>query len=326
MHVVNWGILGAAKFARQHMGPAIHSAAHARLFGVASRSGDISAFQAFAPDCKSYDSYDALLADPQIDAVYIPLPNTLHVEWALKALDAGKHVLCEKPLAMKATEFDAVIARRDATGLLCAEAYMILHHPQWQRARALVQGGEIGDLKMVDTVFSYDNGADSGNIRNLAPMGGGGLRDIGVYTFGATRFVTGQEPDRVAAQITWENGVDVFAHITADFPGFRYSSVTSMRMHPRQEVTFHGTTGVLRLTAPFNPNVFDQAEIELHRNVHGGDRPANVTMERFVGVNHYVLQVEAFGCSIREGAPYPATLEFAKGTQEMIDRVFEAAG
>lgn len=322
MDVVNWGILGAAKFARQHMGPAIHAASGARLFGAASRSGDISGFQAFAPDCKPYDSYEALLADPEIDAVYIPLPNTLHVEWALKALDAGKHVLCEKPMAMKADAFDAVIAKRDATGLLCAEAYMIVHHPQWQRAREIVQAGEIGKLLMVDTVFSYDNGADGGNIRNQAAMGGGGLPDIGVYTFGGVRFVTGEEPDQVAAQITWENGVDVFAHVTADFPSFRYSSVTSMRMHPRQEVTFHGTEGLLRMTAPFNPNVFDQAEIELHRN---DASPASVTTERFVGVNHYVAQVEAFGRSVRLGESYPATLEFAKGTQAMIDMAFAAA-
>ncbi len=325
MAPVNWGILGAAEFARKHMAPAIHAAQGARLAGVASRSGDISAFQAFAPDCAGYDSYEALLADSAIDAVYIPLPNHLHVEWCLKALEAGKHVLCEKPLAMKASEFGAVIAARDATGLLCAEAYMILHHPQWQRARQIVQSGGIGDLVLVDAVFSYDNGADTDNIRNRPETGGGGLPDIGVYTFGSVRFVTGEEPVTLDAQITWENGVDVFAHVTGDFPSFRYSSVTSMRMHPRQEVTFHGRNGVLKLTAPFNPGVFDQAEIAWQRNVHSGDKPASVTVERFVGVNHYVLQVEAFCRAVREGTEYPATLEFAKGTQAMIDRVFEAA-
>lgn len=317
MKPVNWGILGAAKFARQHMAPAIHAAKGARLAGVASRSGDISDFQAFAPDCVGFDSYDALLASPDIDAVYIPLPNHLHVEWALKAMDAGKHVLCEKPLAMKSADFDAVIAKRDATGLLCAEAYMIVHHPQWQRAREIVQAGGIGELMLVDAVFSYNNAADPGNIRNKPETGGGSLPDIGVYTFGSVRFVTGTEPVSLDAQITRENGVDVFAHVTADFPGFRYSSVTSMRMHPRQAVSFHGRDGVLTLTAPFNPGVFGEAQLDLHKG-------NTVTTERWPGSNHYVLQVEAFCRSVRDDVAYPATLEFAKGTQAMIDRVFEA--
>lgn len=323
MKPVNWGILGGAKFAREHMGPAIHAASGARLYGVASRSGDVSGFQAFAPDCRGYEGYDALLADPDIDAVYIPLPNHLHVEWAAKALRAGKHVLCEKPIAMKADEIDALIALRNETGLLCAEAYMIVHHPQWQRAREIVQQGGIGELVLVDAVFSYDNGADPGNIRNKPETGGGGIPDIGVYTFGSTRFVTGQEPEAVEAQIKWQNGVDVFAHVTADFPGFRYSSVTSMRMQPRQEVTFHGGRGVLKLTAPFNPNVFGEAQLQWHRTSEHGT--PQITTERWPGVNHYVLQVEAFGRSVRDGAEYPATLEFAKGTQAMIDRVFEVA-
>jgi len=132
-----WGLL--------FMRPLVRGSS-ARLYGVASRSGDISGFQAFAPDCVAFDSYDALLAEPQIDAVYIPLPNHLHIEWAEKALRAGKHVLCEKPIAMKAHEIDPLIALRDETGLLCAEAYMIVHHPQWQRAREIVRQGGIGDL------------------------------------------------------------------------------------------------------------------------------------------------------------------------------------
>jgi predicted dehydrogenase len=202
---------------------------------------------------------------------------------------------------------------------------MIVHHPQWHRAREIVQSGGIGDLVLVDAVFSYDNSADVENIRNTPETGGGGIPDIGVYTFGSVRFVTGQEPATVAAQITWENGVDVFAHVTADFASFRYSSVTSMRMHPRQEVSFHGRDGVLKLTAPFNPAVFGEAQLQWQRNKHSGGAPS-VTIERWPDANHYVLQVEAFCRSVRDGADYPASLEFAKGTQTMIDRVFEAAG
>ncbi len=324
MKTVNWGILGAANFAKQHMGPAIHAAKGARLAALATSSPEKAhGFQEFCPDIKIHDSYEMLLADPEVDAVYIPLPNHLHVEWSQKTMRAGKHVLCEKPMTMGASEFDNLIAMRDETGLICAEAYMIPHHPQWQRAKELYEAGSIGDLVLVDVVFSYDNSADQHNIRNRPETGGGSLPDIGVYTFGSGRFVTGEEPEAVQARIKRENNVDVFAHVTADFPSFRYSSVTSMRMHPRQEVTFHGRDGLVRLTAPFNAGVFGEAQLELHKNVHGGGAPS-VTIERWPGVNQYVLQVEAFGRAVRGDAEYPVTLEFVKGTQAMIDMAFEA--
>ncbi|MEL6644120.1 MAG: Gfo/Idh/MocA family oxidoreductase [Pseudomonadota bacterium] len=324
--VVNWGILGAARFAREYMGPAIHAAKGARLAALATARAEAAAeFAAFAPDLRVHDSYEALLADPEIDAVYIPLPNHLHVEWTLKALAAGKAVLCEKPLAMRADDFDAVIAARDASGLLAAEAYMIVHHPQWQRARALVQDGAIGRLVHVDGFFAYDNAGDPGNIRNKPETGGGSLPDIGVYTCGSVRFVTGEEPETVACDITWENGVDVTAHMIARFPSFRFAATTSMRMHPRQEVTFHGADGILRLTAPFNAQVFGEARLELHRNVHRGGAAPSVTVERFPGANHYVLQVENFCRSVANGVDYPCPLEFSKGTQAMLDMAFDAA-
>ena len=322
MEVVNWGILGAAKFAQEHMGPAIHEAKGARLAALATSSPEKAApFQAFQPDLKIHDSYEALLADPGIDAVYIPLPNHLHIEWSKKALEAGKHVLCEKPVAMQADEIDELITLRDATGLLCAEAYMIVHHPQWQRAKALYEEGAIGDPVLVDGVFSYDNSSDPGNIRNRVETGGGSLPDIGVYTFGSTRYVTGEEPTSVQSQLRRENGVEVFAHVTADFPSFRYSSVTSMRMHLRQEMNFHGRDGLMRLTAPFNARVFGEARLELHRASAKG---MEVITERWPAANHYAIQVENFCKAVRGESAYPATLEFAKGTQRMIDMAFAA--
>jgi len=315
---VQWGVMGAANFALQHMAPAIHAAKGAQFAALATSSPDKAAkFRAFQPDLRVHESYDALLADPDIEAVYIPLPNHLHVGWTLKALDAGKHVLCEKPLAMRAREFDAVIAKRDATGLLAAEAYMIVHHPQWQRAKALYEAGEIGKLQLVDGVFSYFND-DADNIRNKPETGGGSLPDIGVYTFGSARFVTGEEPTACQTHIRRENGVEVFAHVTADFPSFRYSSVTSMRMALRQEMTFHGDKGVMRLTCPFNAGVYSMAELSVERN------GMVVETERWPAVNHYVEQVENFGRSLRDGAPYPCPLEFSKGTQSMIDMVHAA--
>ncbi|WP_170608307.1 Gfo/Idh/MocA family protein [Ruegeria arenilitoris] len=317
---VKWGVLGASKFARQFMAPAIHAADGAQLMGLAtSDPAKAKPFQNFCSNLTVYDSYEALLADPEIEAVYIPLPNHLHVEWSLKAMEAGKHVLCEKPMTMRTQEFDQLIAKRDQTGLLAAEAYMIVHHPQWQLVRKLVSEGEIGKLGHISGVFTYDNRADTGNIRNRPETGGGGLRDIGVYVIGSARYVTGQEPDEIRSSIRWENGVDTFTEINARFPGFTYSTYVSTRMHPNQAMEFHGDKGVIRLTAPFNARVFGEARVELHR--HG----LELQVFRFPGDDHYKLQVEAFGRSVRDGVGYPCSLEFARGTQVVIDQVFEVA-
>ncbi len=314
---IRWGILGAAKFAREHMGPAIHAARGAELAAIATRDTDKAApFAAFAPGLRVHTDYDALLADPDVDAIYIPLPNHLHVEWSKRALEAGKHVLCEKPIALRASEIDELIALRERSGLLVAEAYMIVHHPQWQHAKSLYESGAIGELRLVDSVFSYHL-LDAANIRNQPTTGGGGIRDIGVYNYGCTRFVSGAEPTRIrAVERIDENGVDVYAHVIAEFPGFHCSAIDSMRLAPRQEVTFHGDQGYIRLTCPFNANVYSQAEVELYRPGH------EVTTKRFPGVDQYRLQVENFNRAVSDGDSYPCPLEFSRGTQAMIDMVF----
>lgn len=324
MKPVRWGVLGAARFAREHMAPAIHAAEGAELVALAtSDAAKAEGFQAFCPSLRVHGSYEALLADPGVDAVYIPLPNHLHVEWTLKCLAAGKHVLTEKPIAMQASEIDQIIAARDKSGLLAAEAYMIVHHPQWKRAKEWFEAGEIGDLVHADVAFSF-NLTDDTNIRMKPETGGGSLRDIGVYTFGSMRFVTGAEPVDISARIHRDNGVDTFAQVAATMEGprgrFTYGSMTSMRMYNRQVATFQGTKGMIRLEGgPFNANVNDLAEVELHQN---GNR---VTVERFPTANHYKLQVEAFSRSVRTGAAYPCPLEFVRGTQSMMDRVYDMA-
>jgi predicted dehydrogenase len=329
MKPVRWGILGAARFAQEHMAPAIHAAEGAELAALATSSPDkAKGFQAFCPSLTLHPTYEALLADPSIDAVYIPLPNHMHVEWTLKALAAGKHVLTEKPIAMKAREIDQIIAARDRTKLLAAEAYMIVHHPQWQRAKEWLAAGEIGTLVHADVAFSF-NLTDLGNIRMKPETGGGSLRDIGVYTFGSARFVTGAEPVDLSARIHRENGVDVFAQVAGVMEGpqpdgsigrFTYGSMTSMRMYNRQVATFQGTKGMIRLEGgPFNANVNDLAAVELHQN---GNR---VITERFPTANQYKLQVEAFGRTVRDGVAYPCPLEFVRGTQAMMDRVYDVA-
>jgi predicted dehydrogenase len=318
MSDVRWGILGAAKFAREFMGPALALAPDGQVVALAtSDPAKAEPFRAFAPALRVHASYEALLADPDIDAVYIPLPNHLHVEWSLKAMRAGKHVLCEKPMAMHASDFDTLIAARDAAGVLAAEAYMIVFHPQWQRTRQLLAEGAIGRLWRIDGAFSFNN-RDAANIRNQAGMGGGGLRDIGVYVMGSARYATGLEPTDVQARIQWENGVDVYAAVSARFGEADYASFTSIRMHPRQEMTFHGDAGVLRLLVPFNPRSFGEARLELHRGLE-------TVTERWPAVSHYELQVAAFNRAVREGVPYACLLEFSRGTQVMIDAAFASA-
>lgn len=320
MQTVRWGVLSGSNFAATVMAPAIHEAKGAELAAVATGDAAKAArFQEFCPGLRVLPDYDALLADPGIDAVYVPLPNTLHVEWAAKALEAGKHVLVEKPVAMQAGDIDRLIALRDSTGLHAAEAFMITHHPQWHKARDLLAEGAVGELRHVDSVFSF-NLPDLTNIRNRPEVGGGGLRDIGVYTMGSVRFATGQDPETVEAEGTWVNGVDETVQVRARFPSFTYHGMTSIRMAQRQEVVFHGTEAVLRVTAPFNAASFGEEKVVLER----GDR--TIEQFRYPGTRQYVLQVENFGRTVTDGAAYPWSLENAKGTQAMMDRVFAALG
>jgi predicted dehydrogenase len=276
-------------------------------------------FQALDGDLRIAESYDAVLADPAIDAVYIPLPNSLHVEWTRKALEAGKHVLTEKPIALQADEINGLIDLRDRTGLVAAEAYMIVHHPQWAQVRDWVQSGAIGKLRRVNATFTYDNSGDPGNIRNAVETGGGSLPDIGVYTLGCTRFVTGQEPEAVLfADIRRDNGVEVRAEAMVQFDGFTLTSLTSMRMLRYQSVTFQGTEGVIEVPVPFNPLGYGDAEVRLMR------KSGPVEVFRYPGINQYVLQVEAFGAAVRGAAVFPCPLEFSRGTQRLIDMIWAA--
>lgn len=314
---INWGILGAAKIAKEWLCPALHISAKGRIGAIASRSlANAQALAAPYGNVTCYDSYEALLADPTIDAIYIPLPNTDHVEWTLKCLEAGKHVLCEKPIAMKAAEIDQLITARDRTGLFAAEAFMVTHHPQWLRVREWVQSGKIGALRHVQGAFSFFND-DMDNIRNQAGYGGGALPDIGVYPSVTTRFVTGAEPTNIQSIIKWQNGVDTTARVLADFPGFSADFYVSIRMAARQQMVFHGEKGVLTVSTPFNPRAYGEAKIEIRFN--NGDH----LHETFPTADQYKNQFDAVHESILNGADYPCTLEFSKGNQRMIDMIYE---
>lgn len=317
---VRWGILGAAKIAREFLAPAINMSTRGDVAAIASRSaGKADPFIEAYPGLRLFDDYDAMLADPEIDAIYVPLPNSQHVEWTRRCLEAGKHVLCEKPIALRADEIDGLIAARDKAGRHAAEAFMVTHHPQWHRVRELLAAGAIGELRHVQGAFSFFN-ADAGNIRNQPDLGGGALRDIGVYPSVTTRFATGQEPVSATAKIDWDLGIDATATAMVEFPGFTMDFYVSMRMAPRQRMVFHGDKGFISLATPFNTRVYGEAEIELR----GADGVS--TIERFPAADHYRAQIDAFNATVLDGADYICPLEFSRDNQRMIDMIYDAAG
>lgn len=319
MKRVRWGILSAAKIAREWVAPAIHLSDRGLITAVASLTpGKADTIASSYPGVRTHASYEALLADPEVDAIYIPLPNGQHVEWTKRCLEAGKHVLCEKPIALKAEEIDDLIALRDKTGLLAAEAFMVTHHPQWLRVRDLVRGGAIGKLRQVQGAFSFML-LDASNIRNMPGLGGGALRDIGVYPTVTTRFVTGAEPISVTSEIEWDMGIDATARVWAAFPEFNLDFYVSMRMAPRQLMTFHGETGWISIHAGFNAGAYGDAMIELRNSENV------VTLERFPRSDQYRAQIDAFNASVLDGAEFPCSLEFSRGNQVLIDMIYAAA-
>jgi predicted dehydrogenase len=313
---MRWGILGAAKIAAGELAPAIQLARDNELVAVATRDPSRAApFAAQAPGLRVHASYEALLDDPNVDAVYIPLPNHLHVEWSLKAARAGKHVLCEKPIALQASEIDQLIAARDQTGRLIAEGFMVLHHPQWHLVRDLLAQGAVGKLEHVEGVFTYCN-RDQSNIRYNPAMGGGGLRDVGVYPSITARFVTGAEPVAARSQMRMANGVDVFARVWADFPDFSMSFYCGMMQNVRQQMTFHGQDGWIEVRAPFNASRFGDVAVDWR------DAKGRVVTQRFNDVNQYALMIENFSKAANGGAPFGCPLEMSRGNQAMIDMIF----
>lgn len=316
---VRWGVLSAGKIALEWVAPALDRSARGELVAVASRTPGKAEALAAPYGARTHVTYEALLADPEVDAVYIPLPNGDHVEWTAKSLEAGKHVLCEKPIALRADEIDGLIALRDRTGLVAAEAFMVTHHPQWRRVRELLAEGAIGRLRQVQGAFTFFND-DPANIRNMPELGGGALRDIGVYPSVATRFVTGQEPVSATASIEWEGGIDATARAQVAFPDFQLDFYVSMRMAPRQLMTFHGDKGWLSVHAAFNAGSYGDEVIELRRS------DSVLEIERFPRADQYLSQADAFNASVLDGAPYACPLEFSRGNQAMIDMIYDAAG
>ncbi|WP_339765576.1 Gfo/Idh/MocA family oxidoreductase [uncultured Hoeflea sp.] len=317
-----WGILSTAKIGRDHVIPqlqdsengvvtAIASRDHARARAVADRFGVPLAFA----------SYEELLASDQVDGIYIPLPTSQHIEWAIKAAQAGKHVLCEKPISLHAGEIAPLIAARDANKVLVSEAFMVTYHPQWHKVRALISEGAIGRLRHVQGAFSYYN-TDPSNMRNDASLGGGGLPDIGVYPTVATRFSTGKEPLRVQSTVEMDPdfGTDRYASVKAEFDGFEMSFYCSTQMAARQLMVFHGDDGYIEVTCPFNSGDYGHPTVIVDSRGHD-----QATTFRFGGVRQYRLQAEAFARKAGGSDDEVFPLEDSVRNQKFIDAVYRAA-
>ena len=316
-----WGILSTAKIAREFVVPQMLEAENGVVTAVASReTARAKAFASRFGIPHVFGSYDELLGSDVIDGVYIPLPTSQHVEWSRKAADAGKHVLCEKPIALSATDIDALIAARDRNRVLIAEAFMVFYHPQWHKVRELIANGAVGTLRHVQGAFSYFN-TDPGNMRNQLALGGGGLPDIGVYPTVATRMVTGREPRRVHATVERDPkfGTDRYASVKADFGGFEMTFYCSTQMAARQVMVFHGDQGYVEVAEPFNAGAFGEPQVILNDQRH-----ATATVFRFAGIRQYRLQVEAFARrALGQDAPV-FSLEDSVRNQKVIDAIFRA--
>src|ERR1017187_894824 len=272
---VRWGILGVAKIATQKVIPAMQLGEWAEIVGIASR--DLATAQRAGADLKipkSYGSYEELLADPEIEAVDNPLPNHLHVPWSIRAAEAGKHVLCEKPIAMNAAEARQLIAVRDRTGVVMGEAFMVQTHPQWVRIVELVNAVRIGNLHSAIGAFGYFN-VDPANVRNILAYGGGGLMDIGCYPIKTSRMVFGEEPLGVAGTMVRDaslSGVDVLTSAILEFPSGTCVFTCSMQLAAHQMMRFYGTKGFIAPEIPFNaaPGGTSRPTIDDGRDLSGG--------------------------------------------------------
>jgi len=322
MTILRWGIMGNAKIARDWMIPAIRESRYAELAAVASRDSDganalaNSLAENTAPPL-AFGSYEELLASDRVDAVYIPLPNHLHVPWSIRALEAGKHVLCEKPLGLDSGE---VMQLQDVANrfpeLLVMEAFMYRFHPQWLRVRELIESDALGRIEHVQASFTYNN-TDSKNVRNMPGIGGGGLMDIGCYCISAARFVFGKEPLRVVGKLDWDPdfGTDRHAGGILDFGQGMATFQCSTQSHLSQMVKIIGDKGTLEVENPFFLRDGIPSRLRLYRDNIG----ETIVSGEF---NHYVCQVDAFCQAVLNRLAAPTPLSAALANMKVIDAIF----
>jgi predicted dehydrogenase len=320
MKPVRMGVLGVSDhFIKRCLVP-LKALETVELYGIASRSQEKAdeAVKKLGIQ-KGYGSYQALIDDKSIEMVYIPLPNHLHMEWIKKAADAGKHIVCEKPLAMSTGEVEEAAAYAQKKGVLLMEAFMYRFHPQWKRAREIIATGELGSVVSINSFFSYDL-RDPLNIRNIPEAGGGAIPDIGCYAVSSARFLAGAEPKRVVALLGFDPvfKTDVLSSAILDFGGPRAVFTVSTQCYPAQYVEAHCTGGELRVELPFNAYP---------------DVPSVVTVRTGIGerkvalapVDQYACEFEEFALAVRSGSPSPLPIADAVANQRVLDALYASA-
>jgi predicted dehydrogenase len=322
---VRWGILSTAGIGIKKVVPAMQKGEWVEVIAIASRDLHKAEEVAYALDiAKAYGSYEELLADSQIEAIYNPLPNQLHVPWSIRAAEAGKHVLCEKPLSMTVAEAKTLVAAQQRTGVTIGEAFMVRTHPQWLRTRELIASGRIGQLRSIQGFFSYFN-TDPKNIRNIPECGGGALMDIGCYPINTSRFLFGEEPSRVSGLIERDPTlkVDRLTSAILEFPSGHAVFTCSTQLVPYQRMQLLGTRGRIEIEIPFNaPNDRPcRILIDDGRDLFGG----GVTVETFPTCDQYTIQGDVFSRAVREGTAAPVPLADAIKNMAIIEAVFRSA-
>jgi predicted dehydrogenase len=326
MKKVRWGVLGVANIAVRRVIPAMQAGECSEIAGIASR--DRGRAEAAARDLgipKAYGSYEEMLADPGIDAVYNPLPNHLHLPWSTRAAEMGKHVLCEKPIGLNLREALALIAVRDRTGVKMGEGFMVQNHPQWLRIVELVRAGRIGQLRSAVGTFSYFK-LEAENIRNIREYGGGALFDIGCYAIKTARMVFGEEPVSVSAAVTRDarfGDIDMLTSAILEFPAGHCVFTCSTQIAGQQSMRFFGTNGRIEAEIPFNPTPGGTSRVRIDdcRDLNGG----GLVTEELPACDQYTIQGDLFSRAILDGGEVPVPLEDAARSMAVIDAVFLAA-
>ena len=322
---IRWGVLSTAAIGLNKVLPGMQQGRYTSVTAIASRN--LATAQAAAARLgipTAYGSYEELLADPDVDAIYNPLPNQLHVPWTIRAAQAGKHVLCEKPLSLTVAEAETLLDVRARTGVKIGEAFMIRSHPQWVRVRELLRQGRIGELRSVAGFFSYFN-VDSANIRNQVESGGGALLDIGCYLIHASRFGFGEEPTRVVASVDRdpEMRIDRLTSALLDFPSGQAVFTCSTQLIPYQRVHFFGTRGRIEIEIPFNAP--KDRPTRLFIDSSGDLSGIDITTETFPVCDQYTLQGDEFSRAILDDSAVPVPLEEAILNMGVIEAVFQSA-
>jgi predicted dehydrogenase len=321
---VKWGVLGFASIARRKVIPAMQVGEWSEIAGIASR--DLQKAQGAAEQfgiAKAYGSYEELLADPEIEAIYNPLPNHLHVPWTRKAMEAGKHVLCEKPISLTVEEAKTLLEARERTGRKCGEAFMVDSHPQWLRARELVRTGKIGSLRAIAASFSYFD-VEPKSIHNNPEGGGGALLDIGCYPVHTSRFIFGEEPTRVMGLVERdpEMKIDRLTSAILEFPSGRATFTCSTQLVYHQSMEIFGTHGRIVFAMPYSAPLGQPTDLLIDEGRAGAGN--STTVETIAACNQYTLQGDAFSRAIREGGEVPVPLENAILNMAVIEAVFRS--